>query len=108
MRTWPEWFYDNLIEQYPLLTAVRISETPKTWAEYRPVQVKAAEHAATWGDQDEITLTVDTNPITVTFEAGAIVITAPNDGDPAATVDMLMNLTGKLVEARRWNAMNYR
>ncbi|MEV5499540.1 6-carboxytetrahydropterin synthase [Nonomuraea fuscirosea] len=30
------WIYDNWIEQYPQLTAVRVSETPKTWAEYTP------------------------------------------------------------------------
>ena len=86
-----KWFYDHLIEQYPLLAAVRISETPQTWAEYRPAKVPA-EHAATWGQSsDEVTLTIDTTPITVTFEAGSIVITAPNDGDPAATVERLMN-----------------
>lgn len=93
-----KWFYDHLIEDYPLLTAVRISETPKTWAEYRPAKVPA-EHAATWvQSSDEMTLTVDTTPITVTFEAGSIVITAPNDGDPAATVDRLMNRLESLLK----------
>lgn len=30
------WLFDLWYERYPELTAVRISETPKTWAEYRP------------------------------------------------------------------------
>ncbi|WP_378733276.1 6-pyruvoyl tetrahydropterin synthase family protein [Nocardia brasiliensis] len=30
------WVYDSWISQIPELSAVRVSETPKTWAEYRP------------------------------------------------------------------------
>ncbi|HWU05264.1 MAG TPA: 6-carboxytetrahydropterin synthase QueD [Streptomyces sp.] len=30
------WIYEQWVERYPELTAVRISETDKTWAEYRP------------------------------------------------------------------------
>ncbi|WP_326688899.1 MULTISPECIES: 6-carboxytetrahydropterin synthase [unclassified Streptomyces] len=30
------WICDLWIEHYPELAAVRVSETPKTWAEYRP------------------------------------------------------------------------
>ncbi|MGW7696240.1 6-pyruvoyl trahydropterin synthase family protein [Streptomyces asiaticus] len=30
------WLYDQCLRDFPELTAVRISETPKTWAEYRP------------------------------------------------------------------------
>ncbi|MCX5375377.1 6-carboxytetrahydropterin synthase [Streptomyces sp. NBC_00091] len=30
------WIFDQWTERIPELTAVRISETPKTWAEYRP------------------------------------------------------------------------
>lgn len=30
------WIWDRWSEHYPELTAVRVSETPKTWAEYRP------------------------------------------------------------------------
>jgi 6-pyruvoyltetrahydropterin/6-carboxytetrahydropterin synthase len=30
------WLFETWIERLPELTAVRISETPKTWAEYRP------------------------------------------------------------------------
>jgi 6-pyruvoyltetrahydropterin/6-carboxytetrahydropterin synthase len=29
-------FYYWAVEHWPQLTAVRVSETPKTWAEYRP------------------------------------------------------------------------
>lgn len=31
-----EHFYKRFKHQFPLLVAVRVSETPKTWAEYRP------------------------------------------------------------------------
>lgn len=31
------WIYQQWSEQLPELSAVRVSETPKTWAEYRPV-----------------------------------------------------------------------
>ena len=30
------WIFDLWADRYPELTAVKISETPKTWAEYRP------------------------------------------------------------------------
>lgn len=30
------WLYERWSKQFPELTSVRISETPKTWAEYRP------------------------------------------------------------------------
>ncbi|MCF4121286.1 6-carboxytetrahydropterin synthase [Antribacter sp. KLBMP9083] len=30
------WIFGRWIDRYPDLTAVRVSETPKTWAEYRP------------------------------------------------------------------------
>jgi 6-pyruvoyltetrahydropterin/6-carboxytetrahydropterin synthase len=30
------WIFDLWTERFPELTAVRVSETPKTWAEYRP------------------------------------------------------------------------
>jgi 6-pyruvoyltetrahydropterin/6-carboxytetrahydropterin synthase len=30
------WIFDLWIERFPELTAVKVSETPKTWAEYRP------------------------------------------------------------------------
>lgn len=30
------WIFDLWSERLPELTAVRISETPKTWATYRP------------------------------------------------------------------------
>lgn len=30
------WIFDCWAERYPELTAVRVSETPRTWAEYRP------------------------------------------------------------------------
>lgn len=30
------WVYDTWYDRIPELTAVRVSETPKTWAEYRP------------------------------------------------------------------------
>ncbi|MDT3395392.1 6-carboxytetrahydropterin synthase [Streptomyces sp. B1866] len=30
------WIFDLWTEHFPELTSVRISETPKTWAEYRP------------------------------------------------------------------------
>ncbi len=30
------WIFDVWIERLPELTAVRVSETPKTWAAYRP------------------------------------------------------------------------
>ncbi|GGX88173.1 6-pyruvoyl trahydropterin synthase family protein [Streptomyces hiroshimensis] len=30
------WIYEQWFTVYPELTAVRVSETPKTWAEYRP------------------------------------------------------------------------
>ena len=33
-----KWLYDWSIERWPEVTAVRVSETPKTWAEYRPAQ----------------------------------------------------------------------
>ncbi|MFE2728323.1 6-pyruvoyl tetrahydropterin synthase family protein [Kitasatospora sp. NPDC059327] len=29
------WIYEQWIPEFPELTAVRVSETPKTWAEYR-------------------------------------------------------------------------
>ncbi|MFD8967804.1 6-pyruvoyl tetrahydropterin synthase family protein [Streptomyces sp. NPDC059568] len=32
------WIFDLWKERFPELMAVRISETPKTWAEYRPEQ----------------------------------------------------------------------
>ena len=31
-----KWLYDWCKKQWPEVVAVRISETPKTWAEYRP------------------------------------------------------------------------
>jgi 6-pyruvoyltetrahydropterin/6-carboxytetrahydropterin synthase len=30
------WLYDACRPDFPALTAVQVSETPKTWAEYRP------------------------------------------------------------------------
>lgn len=30
------WIYERWLPHYPELSSVRISETPKTWAEYRP------------------------------------------------------------------------
>ncbi|WP_445398142.1 6-pyruvoyl trahydropterin synthase family protein [Streptomyces sp. LE64] len=30
------WVYENWREEIPEMTAVRVSETPKTWATYRP------------------------------------------------------------------------
>lgn len=30
-----QWIYDHWKEKFPELTAVRVSETPKTWAEFR-------------------------------------------------------------------------
>jgi 6-pyruvoyltetrahydropterin/6-carboxytetrahydropterin synthase len=33
------WIFDRWRPDYPELSAVRVSETPKTWAEYRPVPV---------------------------------------------------------------------
>ncbi|MEU8587104.1 6-carboxytetrahydropterin synthase [Streptomyces sp. NPDC048664] len=30
------WIFDHWIDRFPELAAVRISETPKPWAEYRP------------------------------------------------------------------------
>ncbi|WP_328779901.1 6-pyruvoyl tetrahydropterin synthase family protein [Streptomyces canus] len=30
------WIYSVWSERFPEITAVRVSETPKTWAEYRP------------------------------------------------------------------------
>nr|WP_324842047.1 6-carboxytetrahydropterin synthase [Streptomyces sp. CMB-StM0423] len=30
------WIFDLWIQRFPELKAVRVSETPKTWAEYRP------------------------------------------------------------------------
>ncbi|MFJ6701068.1 6-pyruvoyl trahydropterin synthase family protein [Streptomyces sp. NPDC091272] len=30
------WIYETWSDRYPELSAVRLSETPKTWAEYRP------------------------------------------------------------------------
>ncbi|KOV88413.1 MULTISPECIES: 6-carboxytetrahydropterin synthase QueD [Streptomyces] len=30
------WMYGQWADEFPELTCVRISETPKTWAEYRP------------------------------------------------------------------------
>jgi 6-pyruvoyltetrahydropterin/6-carboxytetrahydropterin synthase len=30
------WLYERWSKEFPELTSVRISETPKTWAEYRP------------------------------------------------------------------------
>jgi 6-pyruvoyltetrahydropterin/6-carboxytetrahydropterin synthase len=30
------WMFEQWRDHYPDLTAVRVSETPKTWAEYRP------------------------------------------------------------------------
>lgn len=35
------WIYDCWSSTYPELTAVRVSETPKTWAEYRRSSVAA-------------------------------------------------------------------
>ncbi|MFE1957595.1 6-pyruvoyl tetrahydropterin synthase family protein [Streptomyces sp. NPDC059479] len=32
------WIFDLWKERFPELMAVRVSETPKTWAEYRPEQ----------------------------------------------------------------------
>lgn len=29
------WLYDHFKPQFPMLAAVKVSETPKTWAEYR-------------------------------------------------------------------------
>lgn len=31
------WLYDRFAGELPELVAVRVSETPKTWAEYRPI-----------------------------------------------------------------------
>jgi 6-pyruvoyltetrahydropterin/6-carboxytetrahydropterin synthase len=31
-----KWFYDWCKERWPEVIAVRVSETPRTWAEYRP------------------------------------------------------------------------
>ncbi|TIU21071.1 MAG: 6-carboxytetrahydropterin synthase QueD, partial [Mesorhizobium sp.] len=31
-----KWIYDWCSERWPEVAAIRISETPKTWAEYRP------------------------------------------------------------------------
>lgn len=31
-----QWIFDTWCVYFPELTAVRVSETPKTWAEYRP------------------------------------------------------------------------
>ena len=33
-----QWIYDRWQEELPELTAVRVSETPRTWAEYRPTR----------------------------------------------------------------------
>ncbi|MFC7219535.1 6-pyruvoyl tetrahydropterin synthase family protein [Streptomyces polyrhachis] len=30
------WIFDQWTGRFPELTAVKVSETPKTWAEYRP------------------------------------------------------------------------
>lgn len=30
------WIFDSWTEELPELTAVKVSETPKTWAVYRP------------------------------------------------------------------------
>lgn len=30
------WVFENWHEEFPEITAVRVSETPKTWATYRP------------------------------------------------------------------------
>lgn len=30
------WFFEQCEQLFPLVSAVRVSETPKTWAEYRP------------------------------------------------------------------------
>jgi 6-pyruvoyltetrahydropterin/6-carboxytetrahydropterin synthase len=30
------WMYERWVGDYPELSSVRVSETPKTWAEYRP------------------------------------------------------------------------
>ncbi|MET7968731.1 6-carboxytetrahydropterin synthase QueD [Micromonospora sp. NPDC005305] len=30
------WIFEEWVGEYPELSAVRVSETPKTWAEYRP------------------------------------------------------------------------
>ncbi|MER6534004.1 6-carboxytetrahydropterin synthase [Streptomyces sp900105755] len=30
------WVYERWSKEFPELTSVRVSETPKTWAEYRP------------------------------------------------------------------------
>jgi 6-pyruvoyltetrahydropterin/6-carboxytetrahydropterin synthase len=32
-----QWIFDNWKEKFPELTAIRVSETPRTWAEYRPL-----------------------------------------------------------------------
>ena len=32
------WLYDWCLQRWPEVVAIRISETPKTWAEYRPVK----------------------------------------------------------------------
>jgi 6-pyruvoyltetrahydropterin/6-carboxytetrahydropterin synthase len=37
-----QWIFDHWKEKFPELTAVRVSETPRTWAEYRQ-PVRAAE-----------------------------------------------------------------
>ncbi|MGW3009068.1 6-pyruvoyl trahydropterin synthase family protein [Streptomyces sp. NPDC001219] len=31
-----QWLYERWLPQYPQLSSVRVSETAKTWAEYRP------------------------------------------------------------------------
>ncbi|ARX89293.1 hypothetical protein SMD44_08780 [Streptomyces alboflavus] len=36
------WIYQTWTGDYPELTAVRVSETPKTWATYRPATAVAA------------------------------------------------------------------
>ncbi|GHC68678.1 6-pyruvoyl trahydropterin synthase family protein [Streptomyces flavofungini] len=36
------WIYQTWTNDYPELTAVRVSETPKTWATYRPAMAVAA------------------------------------------------------------------
>lgn len=37
-----QWLYDWAKQRWPEIAAVRISETPKTWAEYRPRPQKQA------------------------------------------------------------------
>ena len=36
-----QWIYRHWCDELPELTAVRVSETPRTWAEFRPAGVSA-------------------------------------------------------------------